>query len=249
MGTCYIKPKGDGDFTTIIPTSASGNSRNALPLSNSSNNLEKRNATSAFEQQCVVLYSGTLSVPGLNEEDLPKIKVNVFISSTFDDTKFEQDVLLKMVYPRLRDFCRSLGLGFDVVSMRWGVLARSGDEHLTSELCMSQLEMCKRESVGLSFLTLQGYRYGYRPFPSMIIKEEMDPIIAALQGAGKSTDLLGEPHWRLDETAEPQIYVLQRISSQPGCSKYLLSEEDKKRGAVEGDFKEQRGAEQREGAV
>jgi len=41
-----------------------------------------------------------------------------------------------MVYPRLRDFCRSLGLGFDVVSMRWGVLARSGDEDLTSKLCI-----------------------------------------------------------------------------------------------------------------
>jgi len=69
-------------------------------------------------------------------------------------------VLLKTVYPRLRDFCRSLSLGFDVVLMRWGVLARSGDEHLTSELCMSQLEMCKRESFGLSLLTPQGYRYG-----------------------------------------------------------------------------------------
>jgi len=35
------------------------------------------------------LYCGHLSVQGLNEEDLPKTKVNVFMASTFDDTKFE----------------------------------------------------------------------------------------------------------------------------------------------------------------
>ena len=42
-----------------------------------------------YDASVQLLYCGHLSVPGLNEEDLPKTMVNTFISSTFDDTKFE----------------------------------------------------------------------------------------------------------------------------------------------------------------
>jgi len=72
------------------------------PASPSAGAVVVRLEEAADYESSVQLYRGHLSVPGLNEEDLPKTKVNIFISSTFDDTKFEQDVLLKVVYPRLR---------------------------------------------------------------------------------------------------------------------------------------------------
>ena len=87
------------------------------------------------------------------ESDIPKGKVRVFMSSTFDDTKFEQDEVLNNAYSFLKKFCQILTLDFDIVSMRWGVNARSGALHQTSELCMDQLRMCLQESMGPAFVT------------------------------------------------------------------------------------------------
>ena len=49
-----------------------------------------------------------------------KTRTQVFLSSTFEDTKNEQDHMLLEVFPFLREeICRPLGLDFDIVTMRW----------------------------------------------------------------------------------------------------------------------------------
>ena len=45
----------------------------------------------------------------------------VFISSTFDDTKHEQDELLKKVFPFIVEQAKRLGMQFNVVTMRFEV--------------------------------------------------------------------------------------------------------------------------------
>ena len=69
------------------------------------------------------------SEPGLKFGYLPtkplevKTRSQVFLSSTFEDTKNEQDDMLVNVFPFMReDICRPLGLDFDVVTMRWVVI-------------------------------------------------------------------------------------------------------------------------------
>ena len=119
--------------------------------------------------------------------------MRLFISSTFDDTKNEQDAILERALPELQAFCRSKGLQFQIVSMRWGVLARSGNNHLTSELCISQLHRCLDESAGTAFVTIQSHRYGYRPFPSIIEKTEFESIKSALVREWKDVSLLDDP--------------------------------------------------------
>ena len=100
-------------------------------------------------------------------------KLQLFLSSTFDDTKCEQDFMLEHLFPFLRDeVCQSLSLEFDVVTMRWGVRGKALDTHQTSEMCMQQLEDCKRSSVSVAYLTFQSHRYGFRVFPFKISKEE-----------------------------------------------------------------------------
>ena len=77
--------------------------------------------------------------------------MQVFLSSTFEDTKNEQDHMLVNVFPFVReDICRPLGLDFDVVTMRWGVNGIASSTHRTSEMCMKQLEDSKQCSVGKS---------------------------------------------------------------------------------------------------
>jgi len=83
-------------------------------------------------------------------------KLVIFLSSTFEDTKFEQDFMLAEIFPFLREICLELGLDFDVVSMRWGVNGKAGDTHKTSELCMQQLEYCKNNSISTAYITFQG---------------------------------------------------------------------------------------------
>ena len=111
--------------------------------------------------------------------------------------------------------------------MRWGVNGISGDTHKTSELCMKQLEDCKRCSIGIAYVTLQGDRYGWCPYPAKIEKAEFEQILAAARSSGifheDKLAFLQEPYWKIDVSCVPQIYVLQPISSMPGCGAYLIS--------------------------
>ena len=104
-------------------------------------------------------------------------KVTYFISSTFEDTKFEQDFLLENVFSFINKLCKLMSYDFNIVSMRWGVRSYSNNSHLVSELCMRELYECLNNSKGISYITLQSHRYGYRPFPSVILSDEFNSII------------------------------------------------------------------------
>ena len=64
-----------------------------------------------------------------------------------------------------------------------------------------------------SFQTFLGDRYGYRPYPSEIHKEELEILKKALKRKGKSIDVIAD-WFVLDENAQPAVYVLQPIHSK-----------------------------------
>eukprot|EP00047_Mylnosiga_fluctuans_P016900 m.57298 g.57298 ORF g.57298 m.57298 type:complete len:980 (-) comp6824_c0_seq3:227-3166(-) len=104
--------------------------------------------------------------------------VRGFPSATFTDTQVEQDALMQRTYPRLRALARQRGLEFQMVSMRWGVTSDAGDRHQTTDLCLTELEACKRESAGVTFVSLLGQKYGYRPLPAHIPQSEFEAVHA-----------------------------------------------------------------------
>ena len=60
---------------------------------------------------------------------------------------------MRDAYPRLKDYCKSShGLEFHVIDMRWGVRDEATDDHMTSQLCMAEIEACQRLSVGPNFV-------------------------------------------------------------------------------------------------
>ena len=67
----------------------------------------------------------------------------------------------------------------------------------------------------MTFLTIPflGDRYGYRPYPSEIDKEELETLKKALKRKGKSIDVIAD-WFVLDENAQPAVYVLQPIHSK-----------------------------------
>ncbi|XP_042564938.1 NACHT domain- and WD repeat-containing protein 1 [Clupea harengus] len=137
--------------------------------------------------------------------------VRVFVSSTCSDMSAERGVLLERAYPEVLSFCQSLGLTFEVVDLRWGVRDMVVVDHMTAELCLEEIQSCKRISAGPTFIALLGNRYGLRPIPRLISEREFELLV------GKLSDLddikfLNKWYWRDDNTI-PSSYVLQPITT------------------------------------
>jgi len=130
--------------------------------------------------------------------------VRIFTSSTFDDLKVERDMLMQRAYPEIRRQCEALNLQFQVVDMRWGIRDESTNDHATSAICMQEIKECQTQSLGPNFVTFLSQRYGYRPFPALIVQEEFELLVGAAEAAGAK--LLR--HWfALDTNHVPSLYV------------------------------------------
>lgn len=116
-------------------------------------------------------------------------------------------------YPRIKDYCREKhGLEFQVVDMRWGVRDEATDDHMTTELCMREIQNCQRLSMGPNFIVFLGQKYGYRPIPTYILSSELQLICEELTAMGVDRALL-DLWYKKDSNAVPPVSVLQPISS------------------------------------
>jgi hypothetical protein len=80
--------------------------------------------------------------------------VRFFVSSTFDDTKHERDVLIKCVMPAAQRYARAVGFEIVMSEMRFGIRRGLSDDHKTTEVCMAELHRCAELSAGLSYVLL-----------------------------------------------------------------------------------------------
>ena len=115
----------------------------------------------------------------LNVDENQRI-VRFFVSSTFDDTKHERDVLIKHVMPAFQSYAR--GAGFEAVlsEMRFGIRKSLGEDHKTTEVCMAELQRCIETSSGLCYMLLSCDRYGFRAPPRRIPACDMDGMIVCM---------------------------------------------------------------------
>ncbi|XP_050388645.1 NACHT and WD repeat domain-containing protein 2 [Patella vulgata] len=149
-------------------------------------------------------------------DNLPPLSsriVRIFTSSTFTDTTLERNCLMEKVYPQLKEFCRERhGLEFQVVDMRWGVRDEATDDHMTTHLCMQEIDNCQRLSVGPNFVVFLGQKYGYRPIPTHILASEFEMLRECARNVQSELNLLDE-WYRRDNNSVPPVYVIQPISS------------------------------------
>lgn len=96
--------------------------------------------------------------------------------------------------------------------MRWGVRDEATDDHMTTELCMKEIENCQRLSMGPNFVVFLGQKYGYRPIPTYILSSELQLLRDDLASTGIDVILL-DTWYKKDSNAVPPISVLQPISS------------------------------------
>ena len=87
-----------------------------------------------------------------------KREVRVFVSSTFRDMQAERDILVKQVFPELRKLCRSRGVEFVEVDLRWGITEEQAEHGEVLPVCLREIELCRPYFIGLL-----GERYGWVP--------------------------------------------------------------------------------------
>ncbi|XP_002732648.1 NACHT and WD repeat domain-containing protein 2-like, partial [Saccoglossus kowalevskii] len=136
--------------------------------------------------------------------------IRIFTSSTFTDTKHERDALMEKAYPKLKTYCQSRGYEFQVVDMRWGIRDEAADDHMTTELCLREIEACQKLSTGPNFVTLLSHKYGQRPLLRTIDVNEFNTIVDGI--AEEETKKLVLKWYLKDENYKPSMYVLQPIS-------------------------------------
>lgn len=84
--------------------------------------------------------------------------VRVFISSTFRDMHAERDLLVREVFPALRERCRPLGIEVVDVDLRWGITADEALQGRTVQVCLEEIRNTQPYFIGLL-----GERYGWTP--------------------------------------------------------------------------------------
>ena len=96
--------------------------------------------------------------------------VRVFISSTFKDMHAERDLLIRYVFPELRQRARSLFVNLYEIDLRWGIAESQSKQSVA--LCLNEVYRSDY------FVGLIGERYGFLP-PSYDIPKD-DPRFAWL---------------------------------------------------------------------
>jgi len=128
----------------------------------------------------------------------------VFVSSTFEDLKPERNSLQKVVFPKLREYCRQRNARFQAVDLRWGVSEEASYNQQTMSICLRELERCQQVSPRPNFIVLLGNRYGWVPLPASIEAEEFEQI----EACPEANRPLLKQWYRLDKNSKLNEYCL-----------------------------------------
>lgn len=82
--------------------------------------------------------------------------IRVFISSTFKDMHSERDLLVRFVFPELKERCLKRGLYLVDIDLRWGVTEEEAKTGQIIKICLDEIDRSRPFFIG--FL---GERYGY----------------------------------------------------------------------------------------
>jgi len=83
---------------------------------------------------------------------------SIFISSTFKDMPSERDVLVKKVFPQIREKLLPYRIKLIDIDLRWGITEEQAENDKTIEFCLNSIEDCRP-----FFLGILGERYGWIP--------------------------------------------------------------------------------------
>lgn len=90
-------------------------------------------------------------------------QISIFLSSTFKDMEAERDLLLQHIFPVFRKKCLERKVVFTEIDLRWGITEEDAKNGQTIEICLKEIERCKKLGVPPFFIGFMGERYGWTP--------------------------------------------------------------------------------------
>ena len=88
------------------------------------------------------------------------------------------------------------------------------DDHMTTSICLEELDNCKKVSIGPSFFLLLGQKYGYRPLPISMEADKFEHMLQGLDNLNMSEGVKLLKKWYVkDLNSIPHTFILQPISS------------------------------------
>ena len=122
--------------------------------------------TSAYSMELAIKYkyndasscSYNKYVSDAFKADSKSKKIRVFLSSTFRDMMPEREYLIKNIFPKLKKLCRSKGLDFTEVDLRWGITESDAEQGKVIEICLNEIDKSRPFFIGMI-----GQRYGWIP--------------------------------------------------------------------------------------
>lgn len=115
--------------------------------------------------------------------------IRVFISSTFRDFHAERDHLVKLVFPRLREWAEEWKLNLVDIDLRWGVTAHEVETGQALAICLDEVDSCRP-----FFVCLLGERYGWVPDPDALSQETRAAFPGLEEQRGRSVTELEIRH-------------------------------------------------------
>jgi len=98
-------------------------------------------------------------------------ELRVFISSTFRDLQEEREHLVKKIFPEIRALCRTRGVAFTDIDLRWGLSEEDSMFGHVIRTCLEEIDRCRPFFIGII-----GSRYGWIPEYHEVL---MDPELIA----------------------------------------------------------------------
>jgi hypothetical protein len=148
----------------------------------------------------------------------------IFVSSTFNDLKAERNALQEHVFPKLREFCMQRGARFQAIDLRWGVSEEAGLDQRTMNICLDEIERCRKTTPRPNFIVLLGDRHGWRPLPPQISADGFEEICRRISAPEQQR----LKNWYLrDDNAVPPEYCLKpREGEYEGFTRWEAVERD-----------------------
>ncbi|WP_246030083.1 AAA family ATPase [Saccharothrix variisporea] len=131
----------------------------------------------------------------------------MFVSSTFGDLEDERTALHERVFPRLRALCASRGGEFHAIDLRWGVSDDAAADRRITEICLSEVDRCRRTTERPNFLLVLGDRYGTTMMPPIIDAEIFRAVREEITD-DTARRVVDRWYWE-DRNSVPPVFVLQ----------------------------------------
>lgn len=109
---------------------------------------------------------------------------SVYLSCGSTDTAQEREYLMRWTYPEIRQLCANHGLHFDLVDNRWSLRDdTSAYDHKTAETCCEDIALSRETGISVSFLHLGTDKYGWKPPPAFMRREDFEAVLDACVGS------------------------------------------------------------------